>query len=215
MPAKIREYPASGLTVTYDVRRCIRAHECVHGLPSVFDTSRRVWIDATQASPDAIAAVVTHCPTGALHFQRTDGGANEQLPERNEIRVMPDGPLYLRGELEIHTADGVIRETRAALCRCGASSNKPFCDSSHERVEFHHAPDARPAEATVDSASGLVRVRPQRNGPCLVEGAFAVVDRDGRLLARLGPQALLCRCGHSANKPFCDGSHQRVEFTAA
>ena len=58
--------------------------------------SALVWIDATQASPDALAAVIQHCPTGALHFRRKDGGADETAPVHNEIRVSPDGPIYVR-----------------------------------------------------------------------------------------------------------------------
>lgn len=139
MRSKVREYYGEGITVSYDVRRCIHAHECVRGLPRVFDVKRRVWIDATQASPDEIAAVVEQCPTGALHFRRNDHGTNEAIPERTELRVVPDGPLYLRGNLEILTPAGVVHETRAALCRCGATSNKPFCDGSHDKIGFSAA----------------------------------------------------------------------------
>ena len=49
-----------------------------------------------------------------------------------------DNPLFVRGRLRVVNADGeVVREdTRAALCRCGASANKPFCDGSHRRIGF-------------------------------------------------------------------------------
>jgi CDGSH-type Zn-finger protein/uncharacterized Fe-S cluster protein YjdI len=214
MPPKLREYPGQGITITFNARRCIHSEECVHRLPGVFDPQRRVWVDATQADPDDLARVVCHCPTGALHFQRTDGSADEQVPERNEVRVAADGPLFLRGDLEIHGADGVIRETRAALCRCGASANKPFCDNSHQRVELHDASQARSSDEEGRRASGTVRVLPQPNGPCVVEGVVAIVDKAGHLVATIGPRTALCRCGQSGNKPFCDGSHKRVGFTA-
>jgi CDGSH-type Zn-finger protein len=53
----------------------------------------------------------------------------------------PKGPLFLRGRIRIKDADGrLIREdTRVALCRCGASENKPFCDGSHRRIGFDDA----------------------------------------------------------------------------
>lgn len=214
MPPRVREYDADAITVTYDARRCLHAHECVRGLPRVFDVERRVWIDATQASADAVAVVIGRCPTGALHFRRKDGAAGEATPERNEIRVLPDGPLYVRGELEIRAAAGVVHDTRAALCRCGASSNKPFCDDSHRRVGFRDAARAREAGGTAASISGPLRVLPQTNGPCVMEGAFVLVDPQGMIMAWLGPRTSLCRCGQSGNKPFCDGSHQRTGFTA-
>jgi CDGSH-type Zn-finger protein/uncharacterized Fe-S cluster protein YjdI len=213
MPSKVREYAADAITVRYEMRRCIHAHECVRGLPQVFDLSRRIWIDATQASPDAIADVIERCPTGALHYRRKDG-QGEAIPSRNEIRVVADGPLYVRGELEIHTATGVVHEARAALCRCGGSSNKPFCDNSHQRIGFRDAARAADGDNIGTSSSGPLRVLPQSNGPCVVEGAFVLVDQEGAVLAHLGPQTALCRCGQSATKPLCDGSHRRAGFAA-
>jgi CDGSH-type Zn-finger protein/uncharacterized Fe-S cluster protein YjdI len=214
MAGKVHEYDADAITITYDARRCLHAKECVRGLPRVFDLNRRVWIDATQASAEAIAQVVMRCPTGALHFRRKDESPSEAMPQRNELHVLPDGPLYVRGELEIRTSAGVVHETRAALCRCGASSNKPFCDNSHRRIGFRDAPRAGAPGEVSASTSGPLRVLPQSNGPCVMEGAFVVVDQEGAVVASLGPRVSLCRCGHSANKPFCDGSHQRAGFTA-
>jgi Iron-binding zinc finger CDGSH type len=71
-------------------------------------------------------------------IRRLDGGSEEQAAEETTVDPRPDGPLFVRGRLRIVNADGdVIREdTRAALCRCGASENKPFCDGSHLRVGF-------------------------------------------------------------------------------
>jgi CDGSH-type Zn-finger protein len=49
-----------------------------------------------------------------------------------------DGPLQLRGNLEITTGTGrvVARVTQTQLCRCGGSQNKPFCDGTHQRIGF-------------------------------------------------------------------------------
>jgi CDGSH-type Zn-finger protein len=55
-------------------------------------------------------------------------------------------------------------------------------------------------------------VRP--NGPYLVEGPLTVVDIEGREYKSDRPRIALCRCGNSANKPFCDGTHQRIGFDA-
>ncbi len=57
-----------------------------------------------------------------------------------------------------------------------------------------------------------VVVRP--NGPYLVEGPLTVVDAEGREYKSDRPRIALCRCGGSANKPFCDGTHQRNGFEA-
>ena len=138
MSDKVRHYADEVIDITYDARRCIHAKECVNGLPAVFDTARRPWILPTGASADAIAAVIAKCPSGALHFTRLDGGAPETTPDQTTIVPTPCGPLYVRGRVQLRSADGsvIIEDTRLALCRCGQSHNKPFCDNSHRDVGF-------------------------------------------------------------------------------
>src|SRR5688572_27767832 len=135
----IRHYTDERIDVSYDATRCIHAAECVHGLPAVFDTARRPWILPSAADADAIVAVVARCPTGALHAMRLDGGVTEEVPAENAIVPMPDGPLYVRGQLQMRSPEGdvTIDDVRMALCRCGQSRNKPFCDNSHRDAGFH------------------------------------------------------------------------------
>jgi CDGSH-type Zn-finger protein/uncharacterized Fe-S cluster protein YjdI len=212
---KLRRYDGEDITISYDVKRCIHAEECVRGLPRVFDPGRRVWVNATQANAGEIANTVQRCPTGALHFRRTDGGVEELIPCRNEVRITPDGPLYFRGELEIHTPTGMLKETRAALCRCGASRNKPFCDNSHQGIAFRASDESGMTATAGETEGGLLRVMPATNGPCIVEGSLTLVSNDGRTRTACGPRVAFCRCGHSRNKPFCDRSHVKAGFRAA
>jgi uncharacterized Fe-S cluster protein YjdI/CDGSH-type Zn-finger protein len=134
-PARV--YEGEGIEVYWEPRLCIHTRNCVRNLGAVFDPERRPWVDPDAADADSVAAAVMTCPTGALHFRRIDGGPQE---EGGELTVTPTrkGPLFLRGKVRIQDADGrVIREdTRVALCRCGASANKPFCDGSHNRIGF-------------------------------------------------------------------------------
>lgn len=111
---------------------------CVRDLPDVFLPEARPWVVVDAADADVVAAAVEHCPTGALHYRRLDGAADEQAPEETTVEPRPNGPLFLRGRLRIVAADGEVirRDTRVALCRCGASGNKPFCDGSHRRIGF-------------------------------------------------------------------------------
>jgi CDGSH-type Zn-finger protein len=54
------------------------------------------------------------------------------------------------------------------------------------------------------------------NGPIRIEGEFEILDPNGNAFGLAGRTTIgLCRCGHSANKPFCDGSHNRMAFTDA
>ena len=137
-----RVYRSDAIEVHWEPRFCIHSGNCVRGLGRVFDPSARPWVDPEAADADAIARTILTCPTGALHFRRLDGGAQEQPPAETTVEPRPNGPLFVRGRLKIVGADGhVIRQdTRLALCRCGASQNKPFCDGSHRRVGFTTAP---------------------------------------------------------------------------
>ena len=58
------------------------------------------------------------------------------------------------------------------------------------------------------------RIKVNHNGPLLVEGEVEVVDPTGKAFGLPGRTVVaLCRCGHSANKPLCDGSHKTTGFT--
>ena len=217
MTEKIKSYWSDDLVVTYDAARCIHAAECVRGLPGVFDTGNRPWIQPGNAAADAVAEVVMRCPSGALHFERKDGGAAEDAPEQNTIRVGDRGPLYLRGDIELRLAGGVVvRDTRMALCRCGASQNKPFCDNSHVRIGFTDSGALGENKVrvldTVRTAGKLI-VTPTPNGSIKVEGDLALSGSDGQT-AFEGNRAFMCRCGGSQNKPFCDSSHKEIGFQA-
>ena len=134
----LRHYTSEAIDITYDARRCIHAAECVRGLPAVFDTDRRPWILPSASSADAIAAVIERCPTGALHYTRRDGGAAESPPKQTTITPVRGGPLYVRGLIQLRSADGslLVEDSRVALCRCGQSQNRPYCDNSHIGTDF-------------------------------------------------------------------------------
>jgi hypothetical protein len=95
-----------------------------------------VVLDGVDA--DRIAHAVRTCPTGALSFERHDGGAQEEASDDVTVQPRTNGPLFLRGKLHVEDARGnVTREaTRIALCRCGGSDNKPYCDGTHRAIGF-------------------------------------------------------------------------------
>lgn len=213
MNDRVKRYNGDGIVVRFEPRRCIHAAECVFALPMVFDPERRPWIEPAAAAADPIARVVALCPSGALHYERTDGGAAEAPDPVNRIRVMRNGPLYVRGTIELVQADGttVTREVRMALCRCGESHNKPFCDNSHRAIRFLDPGEVFEGGVKPGEPGGApaLRVMPEADGPYRVEGPLEVVSADGRVRLA-GGRAALCRCGGSRNKPFCDGSHRTV-----
>ena len=212
MEREVHEYEGEDVTVTYDAKRCIHARECVRGLPAAFDPDRRPWIDPDAAAADDLAEVVTRCPTGALHFERTDGGPGESTPGENTVTVTAGGPLYVRGDVDVTDEDGTVRlsDTRVALCRCGASANRPLCDGSHSEVGFAADGTVAGDSAREGPPEGGLTVTPTPNGPLHLEGEVRIDGEDGSTWR--GDEAWLCRCGGSGEKPFCDGTHARIGF---
>lgn len=133
-----RVYEDERIRVLWEPSLCIHVRNCVRGLPEVFDAESRPWIRVEAADADRIAETVTRCPTGALHFDRLDGGPQEDPVGETVVEPRPNGPLFVRGRIRIEDAEGhLVREdTRVALCRCGGSANKPFCDGTHRTNGF-------------------------------------------------------------------------------
>jgi uncharacterized Fe-S cluster protein YjdI/CDGSH-type Zn-finger protein len=120
------------ITVYFDAARNVGNGEYLAALPAVFDLAKDPWIQPDNASADEVAAAVESDPSGALHYERKDGIEEAPLtPTR--VEPQEDGAVHLRGDLRIVLDEGVLTETRAAVCRCGRSGNKPFCDKTCER----------------------------------------------------------------------------------
>jgi CDGSH-type Zn-finger protein/uncharacterized Fe-S cluster protein YjdI len=199
-------------TIEFDGRLCIHARRCVLSQPGVFKANvEGSWIDPDAASGEALLQVALNCPSGAIHISRHDGGADEADPRVNTITVRENGPLAINAEIVLA---GAPIGTRATLCRCGESKNKPYCDGSHVAAQFTatgEPPTA--ASAALAKRDGALTITPYANGPLGVAGAVEIISGTGRTIDRVEMTAL-CRCGHSARKPFCDGTHARVGFTA-
>jgi len=190
---------------------------CLRALPAVFDVQRRPWVNVGGADPDVVADAVERCPTGALRYERLDGVQGETPERPTVVMAIEDGPLLMMGDLDVRTAAGeqITRESRLTLCRCGMSRNQPFCDNSHLRREWESGPTHEPKHPvpppTHGASSGPTTVVPLEDASLELRGDVRMYDSDGQLMVEAG-RALLCRCGNSANKPFCDGSHERVGF---
>ena len=210
-----KEYRSERVVVSFDPKRCIHARYCVRGLPEVFDPSERPWVRPEQAQPDRVAEVVMRCPTGALQFERRDDGAAEPIPQENVIAVGADGPLYVRGGILIEGPLGepLFEDTRVALCRCSESHNKPFCDNSHKQVSFRDEGTLGDYSPPNDLTSNGRRlsITSTVNGPLLLRGRAEIQSADSETVYR-GSKSVLCRCGYSNNKPFCDGSHAEMDW---
>jgi len=191
---------------------CFHAHRCVLTEPGAFKANvQESWLDADAASPEALMRVALNCPSGAIRVTRHDGGANEPNPKVNTITVRENGPLAVNAEIVLK---GAPIGTRATLCRCGQSRNKPYCDNSHLAAAF--AASGEPAtkeSAALARRDGPLEFTPYPNGPLGVSGPVEIICGTGRTVNR-AESVTLCRCGHSANKPYCDGTHRKIGFVA-
>ena len=203
---------SSDVTIEFDGNRCIHSRNCVLNRPDVFVPNVvGEWIHPDKASQAEVLEIAHNCPSGAIRCTAADGSAIETAPEVNLVHIRENGPLAFQAPLSISgKADGF----RATLCRCGASSHKPYCDGSHAGAGFQASGEPVTADSQpLASRVGDVTVQPTRNGPLHVSGNLELVSGTGRTINRV-TDTWLCRCGHSQNKPYCDGTHAKVGFVA-
>jgi uncharacterized Fe-S cluster protein YjdI len=143
MAQKTFKYSNGEITVIWKPELCIHSTKCFHGLPNVFDPRKRPWVNALGDTTNAIIEQVKLCPSGALSYTMTtaETEADTPAPEHEapvSMELLPNGPLLVKGEVVIKKADGTEEHKtgNTALCRCGASKNKPYCDGSHRNIDF-------------------------------------------------------------------------------
>ena len=199
------------LTLIYEGRKCIHSRFCVTWGPKVFIANvKGPWINPDAMSTDALTEIAHVCVSGAIRYRRKDGQPDEQAPPVNLISVRENGPYAIKADIRLDGAPaGNFRYT---LCRCGASKNKPFCDGSHNEIKFSASGEPPTGKADMLAVrDGPLEINPATDGPLQVRGNMEIISGTGRVVARI-ESARLCRCGGSATKPFCDGTHERIGF---
>lgn len=211
----ITTFPGKNIDVTWDARLCIHIGECGYSSGELFVGGRDPWCQPDLTTLENTIDVVKRCPSGALAYQTKDGSNAETAPATNTVHVVYNGPLYINGDLAISDAadDMPATKTRAALCRCGLSKNKPFCDNSHLKGNFQDTGAVGETGEKLDQQGGSLSVTTIKDGPIMLQGNFSIIASSGRH-AWAGTKTALCRCGQSKNKPFCDGSHKAAGFVS-
>jgi CDGSH-type Zn-finger protein/uncharacterized Fe-S cluster protein YjdI len=198
------------VVVHFNGDRCIHSRHCVLDRPDVFVPNvSGEWIHPDRATPAELLELAHNCPSGAIRCTNADGSALEKAPRVNTVRVRENGPLAFRAPL---TIDGQHAGYRATLCRCGASTHKPYCDGSHAAAGFSATGEPAVSEsAPLAQRDGALKVEPIHDGPLHVSGNLELISGTGKTVNRL-TETWLCRCGQSAKKPYCDGTHKKVGF---
>ncbi len=136
----IKRYTKEDLTVVWQPAKCSHSEKCFHGLSEVFNPNNRPWIQLDNNTAEEIVTQVKQCPSGALSIDgaAVESDSKEASIDLTKVTVTEGGPLLVKGALTIELANGETEEKTGmtALCRCGASANKPYCDGSHQNIQF-------------------------------------------------------------------------------
>ena len=146
-PVTVKEYRNQDIVVYWNPQMCSHAGKCWGGLPEVFDTSKRPWVNVNGATAEAIIRTIDKCPSRALQYSLPEGSSVDPAIARGpgakdrkidpakagRIRVIRDGPLIVAGPNQVFGTGGELNaeDDRLVLCRCGKTNNPPFCDGSH------------------------------------------------------------------------------------
>ena len=141
----VKRYTKDETTVVWQPDLCTHSKKCFAGLPEVFNPENRPWVQLDQSNAEDIVTQVKQCPSGALSIEganveadKVEGSSEEASAVSTKVTVTKGGPLLVKGKLTIELANGETEEKSGmtALCRCGASANKPYCDGAHKKIEF-------------------------------------------------------------------------------
>ena len=198
------------VVVYFEAQRCIHSRHCVLDRPDVFVPNvQGEWIHPDRASPAELLELAHNCPSGAIRCEDADGSALESAPRVNTVRIRENGPLAVRAAIVMQ---GRAEGFRLTLCRCGASTHKPYCDGSHAAINFVASGEVVAVESKPLAQRGApLTIEPTPDGPLHVTGNLEVVTGTGKTVNRV-TETWLCRCGQSKKKPYCDGSHRGARF---
>lgn len=130
-----KKYEKDGVNIYWEPKKCMHSAVCVKGLPKVFRPSEKPWMHLDEATIEQLKTQIDACPSGALSYENSK---EKEAASAVDVTVMKGGPLLMKGSLEVKHADGT-KENKTkvtAFCRCGASSQKPYCDGAHNKINF-------------------------------------------------------------------------------
>lgn len=137
-----KKYSNGEVTIVWEPKKCIHSTKCwkgEDGLLSVFNPSEKPWIKPEGSTTERIIKQINNCPSGALSYYMNENQENKEAINSEIIaEIMPNGPLLVYGNIIVKDATGnkTQKNKVTAFCRCGASSNKPYCDGTHTKIGF-------------------------------------------------------------------------------
>jgi len=141
MSGRKKTYSNQDITVIWKPDVCIHSTKCWKSSLAIFNPKRRPWIDMSAGTTEEIIKIVDNCPSGALSYERSNKMSEQKVqPSQSQtiVQVSKGGPYLVKGKFVLVGTGGKeeTKEGSVALCRCGGSNNKPFCDGTHRKIGF-------------------------------------------------------------------------------
>jgi len=135
-----KKYSNGEVTIVWKPALCIHSRNCFTGLSEVFHPQELPWVTPQHATTERIIDQIKKCPSGALSYymNNEEPAGDSQASTQIVVEPSPNGPLMVHGSITVKDAMGNLtkKQNVTAFCRCGGSSNKPFCDGSHRKIGF-------------------------------------------------------------------------------
>lgn len=136
-----KEYSNGEITIFWKHELCIHSANCLMGMPRVFNNRRNPWINLAGANSKEVMKIIDSCPSRALTYLKSTNFRvqkprkhKKQTPKFARVQILKDGPALITGNFIIRDLKKKkirLESEVAAICRCGHSNKKPFCDGSH------------------------------------------------------------------------------------
>ena len=135
-----KKYTNGEVTIVWKSELCIHSGNCFRGLNEVFNPQRRPWVSPDGTTSSKIIEQIKRCPSGALSYYMNNEPEvkDQETTTETIIEATPNGPLLVHGDISVKDSSGVVKKNKnvTALCRCGGSGNKPYCDGTHRKNGF-------------------------------------------------------------------------------
>ncbi|MEE8441560.1 MAG: glutamate synthase-related protein, partial [Spirochaetia bacterium] len=214
-PDQVDRYEGKEITILDNRGVCSHRGHCTTNLPGVFRQRVEPWIGPNGVDREEIARVIRMCPSGALSYEMK-GVTDERRDRPVSVELLKNGPIEVSGPVRLVDEEGSTPQTdHYALCRCGGSRNKPFCDGSHWHNGFTDKKELQDQTKQVTerhmdhiqfmAAVGRSVIEPM--GPLLPLPSWDDITVRGAQLSRLPvnedePVSLRTLVGPSAKRPL-------------
>lgn len=145
-PEEVKEFSNGEITVFWRSEMCIHSANCLITLPEVFNAKKKPWINIHASNSKEIMSIIDTCPSRALTYLKSSKFITSKprvTPKKKakfaRVQILKNGPALITGNFIVRDSKKKkikVENEVAAICRCGGSKKKPFCDGTHQTIGF-------------------------------------------------------------------------------